>query len=67
MTRISVTLDDPVADAVKAAAGGDGKVSKWIARLVQEKLLADACAAAAQLDRDQTDDEWETARLEGRA
>jgi metal-responsive CopG/Arc/MetJ family transcriptional regulator len=70
MTRISVSLDDPLAEAVRTAAGGDGKVSKWIANLVREKLLNDAAAAAAAYDKAQnTDDDaaWEADRLAGRA
>ena len=70
MTRISVSLDDPVAEAVKVAAGGDGKVSKWVANLIREKLIGDAAAAAAALDRAQASDDdaaWEAERLAGRA
>lgn len=70
MTRISVSLEDPLAEAVKVAAGGDGKVSRWIAALVREKLLNDAAAAAAAYDRAQaTDDDaaWEAERLAGQA
>lgn len=70
MTRISVSLDDPVAEAVKAAAGGAGKVSGWVARLVSEKLLSDAAAAAGAFDRQAlTEDDaiWEAERLAGQA
>jgi len=70
MTRISVSLDDPVAEALRAAAGGEGKVSKWVARLVREKLLNDAAAAAGALDRQagvDDDASWEAERLAGRA
>lgn len=70
MTRISVSLDDPVAEAVKVAAGGEGKVSSWVARLVREKLLSDAAAAAGAFDRQgATDDDalWEAERLAGQA
>lgn len=70
MTRISVSLDDPVAEALKVAAGGEGKVSKWVARLVRERLMSDAAAAAGAFDRrDAGDDEaaWEAERLAGRA
>lgn len=59
-------LDDPGAESVKAAAGGDGKVSKRIANLVQQKLFGDAAAAAAAFDRAHaTDDDvaWEAERL----
>jgi hypothetical protein len=70
MTRISVSLDDPVAEALKTAAGGEGKVSGWVARLVREKLVNDAAAAAGAFDRrDAADDEaaWEAERMAGRA
>ena len=70
MTRISVSLDDPVAEAVKVAAGGDGKVSKWVANLIREKLIGDAAAAAAAYDKAQASDDdaaWEAERLAGRA
>ena len=68
MPRISVSLDDGVADAVKAAAGGDGKVSSWVANLIRDKLLRDAAAAAAEYDRERADeDAWEVERLAGRA
>ncbi|HLL68486.1 MAG TPA: hypothetical protein VK453_22635 [Micromonosporaceae bacterium] len=70
MTRISVSLDDPVAAAVKHAAGGDGKVSKWVANLIREKIMGDAAAAAAALDRTHAADDdaaWEAERLAGRA
>lgn len=69
MTRISVSLEDPVAEAVKKAAGGDGKVSGWIAKLIREKVMNDAAAAAAAFDRSQTDEDavWEAERMAGRA
>lgn len=70
MTRISVSLDDPVAEAVKIAAGGDGKVSKWVANLIHERLLNEAAASAGAYDRSSVaDDEaaWEAERLSGRA
>lgn len=70
MTRVSVSLPDPVAEAVKTIAGGDGKVSGWIAQLVSQKVLADAAVAAARYDADHADpdaDAWEAERLAGRA
>jgi hypothetical protein len=69
MTRISVSLDDPVAEAVKKAAGGDGKVSRWVANVIREKVMADAAAAAASYDRQRAadDDTWEAERLAGHA
>ncbi|HEX6497959.1 MAG TPA: hypothetical protein VF054_02890 [Micromonosporaceae bacterium] len=67
MTRISVSLDDPLAEAVKHAAGGDGKVSRWVANLIRERLLAEAAAAAAAFDRSVSDQTWEAERLAGRA
>jgi hypothetical protein len=70
MTRISVSLDDPVAEALRKAAGGEGKVSGWVARLVSERLLADAAAAAGAFDRKAAMDDaavWEAERLAGQA
>ena len=70
MTRISVSLDDPVAEAAKAAAGGDGQVSKWVANLIRERLITDAAAAAAAYDRQTAGDDdiaWEAERMAGRA
>lgn len=70
MTRISVSLDDPLAEALKAAAGGKGKVSEWVARLVRERLLGEAAAAAATFDRHAASNDeaaWEAERLAGRA
>jgi hypothetical protein len=67
MTRISVSLDDILADQVKEVAGGDGKVSTWIAGVVRQRLVADACAAAAEYDRLHDDAAWEAERLAGRA
>jgi hypothetical protein len=70
MTRISVSLDEPVAEALKAAAGGEGKVSGWVAKLVRERLMSDAAAAAGTFDRETAaanDAAWEAERLAGRA
>jgi hypothetical protein len=70
MTRISVSLDDPVAEAVKVAAGGEGRVSGWVARLVSERVLSDAAAAAGAFDRQGMTGEdalWEAERLAGQA
>ncbi|MGH3662337.1 MAG: hypothetical protein ACRDTQ_10840 [Micromonosporaceae bacterium] len=67
MTRISVSLEDPLAEAVKQAAGGDGKVSKWVAGLIRERLLEDAAAAVGAFDRAQADERWEGERLAGQA
>ncbi len=67
MTRISVSLDDPLAEAVKQAAGGDGKVSKWVAGLIRERLLEGAAQAAGAFDRARADESWEDERLAGQA
>jgi hypothetical protein len=70
MTRISVSLDDPIAEAAKAAAGGDGQVSKWVANLIRKQLMTDAAAAAAAYDRQTADDDdaaWEAERMAGGA
>lgn len=70
MTRISVSLEDTLAQAVKMAAGGDGKVSKWVASLIHERLLDEAGAQAGAYDRSSVADDdaaWEAERLSGRA
>lgn len=67
MTRVSVSLDDQTAEAVREVAGGDGKVSGWVAGVVRDRLLADACAAAGAFDAADDDPQWETARLQGNA
>jgi hypothetical protein len=70
MVRISVSLDDAVAEAAKAAAGGDGQVSRWVANLIRQRLITDAAAAAAAYDRQTPDDNdagWDAERMAGRA
>ncbi|MEV6350255.1 hypothetical protein [Actinoplanes sp. NPDC051851] len=70
MTRISVSLEDATAEALKSAAGGEGKVSGYVARLVREKLIGDAAVAAGAFDRQgepEDDLAWEAERLAGHA
>jgi hypothetical protein len=67
MTRISVSLPDPVAAKLQALAGDDRSLSGVAADLLRQALLERACAAAAAYDRDHDDPEWEQARLAGRA
>jgi hypothetical protein len=64
--RISVTFDEQTAAAVRYLAGGDGKMSGWIAGVVKQQLLADACQAAGAYDAEKDDPVYEVARLEGR-
>ncbi len=66
MTRISVSLDDATAAAV-ARAAGDGSVSRWVADVVRQALLAEAGRAAAAYDRTKDDPDGEAARLAGAA
>lgn len=66
MTRISVSLDDATAAAVRRAAG-DRSISGWVADLVRQALLNRAGAAAAAYDRSRDDDAAEAARLAGAA
>jgi hypothetical protein len=39
MTRISVSIDDLTADAIKRAAGGDRKVSGWAAAVLRRDMI----------------------------
>jgi hypothetical protein len=66
MVRISVSLDDAVAEAAKAAAGGDGQVSRWVANLIRQRLITDAAAYDRQTP-DDNDAGWEAERMAGRA
>lgn len=65
MKRISVSLDDLTAATLRQQAGG--AASAWIAGVVRRQLLADACAAAADYDRQHDDPDGEAARLAGNA
>lgn len=67
MTRISVSIDDHYAAALKVAAGGDRKVSSWAAGVLRRELLRQACEQAAAMDRLDDDRQWEDARLAGDA
>lgn len=67
MTRISVSLPDPVAERLRDAAGGEGSISGYAAQLIREALFERAAAAAGVYDRAHDDHEWESARLDGRA
>lgn len=66
MKRISVQLDDAVADAVEEAAGGSS-VSSWIADVVRRRLVEEAAAEAGEYDAAHDDPEWERQRLAGAA
>jgi hypothetical protein len=63
VTRISVSLPDPVAERLRDAAGGASSVSGYAAQIIREALLARAAQAAASYDRAHDDPEWERARL----
>ena len=67
MARISVSIDDNYAVALKAAAGGERKVSGWAAAVLRRELLRRACLAAAEMDRLDDDPQWEAERLAGNA
>lgn len=67
MTRISVSLPDPVAERLREAAGGESSVSGYAAQIIREALFERAAQAAAAYDRAHDDPEWERVRLEGRA
>jgi hypothetical protein len=62
MTRITVTMDDQLAQAVKATAGDN--VSGWLAKLVRTELLRRAVAAEVACDEQDPDYQaWRTDRL----
>jgi hypothetical protein len=63
MTRITVTMDDRLAEAVRATAGDN--VSAWLAKVVRAELLRRAVAAEIACDRQHPDYlAWRTERLE---
>lgn len=66
MARISVTLDDGLIEAVKAAAG-DRSASAWVADLIRRAMLERASRAAAAYDLEHDDADHEAARLAGAA
>jgi hypothetical protein len=62
MTRITVTMDDQLAQAVKATAGDN--VSGWLAKLVRTELLRRAVAAEVACDEADADYQaWRAERL----
>lgn len=65
--RLSVSLDDRTAATVREVAGGDGKMSSWVAAVVKQHLLEEAAKQIRNYDSTHDDLDWETARLEGRA
>lgn len=63
MTRITVTMDDRLAEAVRATAGDN--VSGWLAKLVRAELLRRAVAAEIACDQQHPDYlAWRAERLE---
>jgi hypothetical protein len=63
MTRITVTMDDRLAEAVRATAGDN--VSGWLAKLVRAELLRRAVAAEIACDQQQPDYlDWRVDRLD---
>lgn len=65
MTDVTVSLPDRVAGAVQTASGGH--IEEWIARVVQDRLVSDAAAGAAEYDAAHDDLAWERERLAGLA
>lgn len=62
MTRITVTMDDQLARAVKATAGDN--VSGWLTKLVRAELLRRAVAAEVACDAVDPDYQaWRAERL----
>lgn len=63
MARITVTMDDRLAEAVRATAGDN--VSGWLAKLVRAELLRRAVAAEIACDQQHPDYlAWRAERLE---
>lgn len=63
MTRITVTMDDRLAEAVRTVAGGN--VSGWLATLVRTELLRRAVAAEITCDQQHPDYlDWRADRLD---
>ena len=63
MTRITVTMDDQLAEAVRTTAGDN--VSGWLAKLVRTELLRRAVAAEIACDQEHPDYlDWRADRLD---
>lgn len=63
MARITVTMDDRLAQAVRATAGDN--VSGWLAKLVRAELLRRAVAAEIACDQQHPDYlDWRADRLD---
>lgn len=63
MARITVTMDERLAEAVRATAGDN--ISGWLAKLVRAELLRRAVAAEIACDRQHPDYlAWRAERLE---
>lgn len=54
MTRVTIALDDQLAEAVKAAAGDN--VSAWMAGLARTEVIR--LAVAAEIAHDRGDPSW---------
>jgi hypothetical protein len=54
MTRLTIAMDDQLAEAVKAAAGDN--VSAWMARLARREIVRQA--VAAEIAHDHADPAW---------
>jgi hypothetical protein len=62
MARITVTMDDRLAEAVRATAGDN--VSGWLSRLVRRELLRQAVAAEVACDQQHPEYQaWRAERL----
>ncbi|MPZ28577.1 MAG: hypothetical protein GEV12_19795 [Micromonosporaceae bacterium] len=54
MTRLTIAMDERLAEAVKAAAGDN--VSAWMSRLARQEIVRQA--VAAEVAHDQRDPAW---------
>lgn len=67
MTRISVSLPDPVAERLREVAGSEGSLSRYAAQLIRDALIERAARAAGAYDQAHDDPEWENTRVAGHA
>lgn len=65
--RVSVPLDDATAAAVEEAAAGTGSVAGFLATLVRNKMLTQACAEVGAYEQVHDDEAYEIERLHGMA
>jgi hypothetical protein len=60
MTRLTITVPDALAEQVRAAAGEN--VSAWVAQAVRDRVLREECAALAEWEQANRDEDWDNER-----